>query len=68
MKTIIVMYWRQPIPGLKYKHLDEFPLTTRKLNSIVNTVLNSGNWVMIQPISGGEGRLIWINNTKFGQS
>lgn len=68
MANIIIMYWRKPIAGLKYKHLQQFPLTTRKLNSIVKTVLNSGNWIMIQPIENGNSRLIWINDCKFGQS
>jgi hypothetical protein len=65
MQTIQIGYWHSPIKGIKYRHLETFPFSSRKQNSIIKYLLDKKLSVMIRPVDNGV--MIWIDNGRFGQ-
>jgi len=68
MKKIVVCYWHlRELPGLKYKHQQEFEYSTRKRNHIVDDIISKGYSVMLRPTLETETLIIWIDKYRFGQ-
>lgn len=65
MKKIIIAYWHSPINGVKFRHLQEFPYSTRKQNSIIKYLLKKKLSVMLRPLN--DELMIYIDSGRFGQ-
>ena len=65
MKKIIIGYWINKLPGLKYNHLQEINYSLKNRNKIINEVLNLGYYIMLK--KHNDNLIVWIDNKKFTQ-